>query len=165
MKKNKLHFVTVSAITAALYVVLTVASAVFGLSGGAVQVRLSESLTVLPVLFPEAVPGLFIGCLLSNILTGCNIVDIIAGSLTTLVAGILTYYAGKKHYILGVLPPIILNAVTVSLVLKYSYHLDNGFLFFFFSVFAGEFISAGIMGILLYKTLKKTNITDYRKKF
>ncbi len=156
--KKKTRRIAFSGITAAVYVVLTVVSSFFGLSGGVVQLRLSEALTVLPVLFPETVPGLFIGCLISNAVTGCNIVDIIAGSLVTLAAAVLTMYLGKKNVYLSLLPPVVLNTAVIPFVLKFSYHTDGGLWFFFLTVFCGEFISCGVLGFILYKLLLKYGI-------
>ncbi len=160
--KKKTRSIAFSGITAAVYVVLTVVSSFFGLSGGIVQLRLSEALTVLPMLFPETVPGLFIGCLISNAVTGCNIVDIITGSLVTLAAAVLTVYLGKKNKYLGILSPVVLNTAVIPFVLRFSYRLDGGLCFFFFTVFCGEFVSCGILGLVLYKMLLKygINLTD-----
>ncbi len=155
--KKKIRNVAVSAIIGACYVVLTLLSAVFGLSGGAIQVRLSEALTVLPVFTPYAIPGLFIGCIISNILTGCAIWDIIFGSITTFLAAILTYFL-KKHNILSLLPQIILNSIVIPLILVYVYSANGALWYFMLTVFLGQFISCGILGYLLRKSLNKRNI-------
>ena len=84
-------FMAQAAMIAALYIVLTFIANAFGLANYAVQVRFSEALTVLPYFTPAAIPGLFIGCLLSNILTGCALPDIIFGSLATLLGALGTY--------------------------------------------------------------------------
>ena len=88
MKKRTALTLTRGGMIAALYVALTYASAIVGLSSGAVQLRLSEMLTVLPAFLPEAIPGLYLGCLIANLLTSGNIYDILLGSLATLVGAI-----------------------------------------------------------------------------
>ena len=116
---------TLAAIVAASYAALTVALA--PISYGAVQFRVSEALTVLPFLIPSTVWGLTIGCVLANLYTG-SIVDIVFGSLATLLAGLLTAYFGKKgntvrNRLLGCLPPVLFNAVIVGAVLTWGYRI------------------------------------------
>ena len=129
MKKRN-PFITQAALIAALYVVLTLVSAAFGLDSKAIQFRLSEVLTVLPALTPAAIPGLFIGCLLSNFICGAMLPDMIFGSLATLIGAVGTYFIGKRVKWLSALPPIAANTVIVPLVLKYAYHLDGTVPFF-----------------------------------
>lgn len=155
MKKRNL-FITQAALIAALYVVLTLVSAAFGLDSKAIQFRLSEVLTVLPALTPAAIPGLFIGCLLSNFICGAMLPDMIFGSLATLIGAVGTYFIGKRVKWLSALPPIAANTVIVPLVLKYAYHLDGTVLFFALTVFIGEFVCCGILGtVLLYAIPKR----------
>ena len=106
---------------AALYVVLTFVANAFGLANYAVQVRFSEALTILPIFTPAGIPGLFIGCLISNILTGCAIPDIIFGSLATLIGAIFTWALRNRSKYLAPVPPIVANAVLVPFVLRYGY--------------------------------------------
>ena len=106
--KNKTTYLTYAAFIAALYVILSLVSNMFGLASGAVQVRISEALTVMPVFTPAAVPGLFVGCIVSNILTGCAPWDIVLGSLATLIGAVFTRML-RKHDILCLLPPIAAN--------------------------------------------------------
>lgn len=155
MKKRNL-FITQAALIAALYVVLTLVSAAFGLDSKAIQFRLSEVLTVLPTLTPAAIPGLFIGCLLSNFICGAMLPDMIFGSLATLIGAVGTYFIGKRVKCLSALPPIAANTVIVPLVLKYAYHLDGTVPFFALTVFIGEFVCCGILGtVLLYAIPKR----------
>lgn len=155
MKKRNL-FITQAALIAALYVVLTLVSAAFGLDSKAIQFRLSEVLTVLPTLTPAAIPGLFIGCLLSNFICGAMLPDMIFGSLATLIGAVGTYFIGKRVKWLSALPPIAANTVIVPLVLKYTYHLDGTVPFFALTVFIGEFVCCGILGtVLLYAIPKR----------
>ena len=155
MKKRN-PFITQAALIAALYVVLTLVSAAFGLDSKAIQIRLSEVLTVLPALTPAAIPGLFIGCLLSNFICGAMLPDMIFGSLATLIGAVGTYFIGKRVKWLSALPPIAANTVIVPLVLKYAYHLDGTVPFFALTVFIGEFVCCGILGTgLLYAIPKR----------
>ena len=155
MKKRN-PFITQAALIAALYVVLTLVSAAFGLDSKAIQFRLSEVLTVRPALTPAAIPGLFIGCLLSNFICGAMLPDMIFGSLATLIGAVCTYFIGKRVKWLSALPPIAANTVIVPLVLKYAYHLDGTVPFFALTVFIGEFVCCGILGtVLLYAIPKR----------
>ncbi len=158
--KKKIHGIAAGAIIAALYVVLTYIAAAFNLSSGVIQVRLSEVLTVMPVFTPYAIPGLFIGCLCANILTGCAITDVIFGSLATLAGALGTYFL-RNRPALATLPPIMANAIIVPFILLYVYNLSGAYFYFFVTVFAGEFISCGILGYFLRKSLCKRNISRY----
>lgn len=149
----KVNHILLGAMTAALYVLLTLLSNVFGLSSMPVQVRFSEALTIMPVFTGAAIPGLFIGCILSNMLTGGIILDVIFGSLATLVGAVGTRLLRKKP-ILALLPPILMNSLTVPFILAYAYGIEGSVGFFMFTVFAGEMISAGGLGSLLYFALK-----------
>ena len=142
MQKKNIQFLTQAAMIAAIYVVLTFVANAFGLANYAVQVRFSEALTILPIFTPAGIPGLFIGCLISNILTGCAIPDIIFGSLATLIGAFGTR-ALKSNRFLAVLPPIAANAIIVPLILKYAYGLEPLW-FSFLTVTAGEIISCGV---------------------
>lgn len=155
MKKNsKALFIAHAAIIAALYVVLTLFANALGLANYAIQVRFSEALTILPYFTPAAIPGLFVGCILSNILTGCVPLDIVAGSLATLLGAILTYKLRKWKY-LTPLPPIIFNMLIIPPVLSYVYHFEGTIYYFIITVGIGEIISCGVLGIMLLLLLEK----------
>lgn len=150
-----------AAMIAAIYVVLTFIANAFGLANYAVQVRFSEALTILPYFTPAAIPGLFIGCLLSNILTGCALPDIIFGSLATLIGAFGTYALRKWKWCAPICP-IIANTIIVPLVLIYGYGLLieglsvlQCFGYYCLTVGAGEIISCGIMGMPLLFSLQK----------
>lgn len=153
MKNKNVLFLTQAAMIAALYVVLTFAANAFGLANYAVQVRFSEALTILPYFTPAAIPGLFIGCLLSNILTGCAIMDIIFGSAATLIGAYLTYKLRQFKWF-APFPPIAANAIVVPFVLKYAYGIEPLW-FSFLTVTAGELISCGLLGMILLFSLQK----------
>ncbi len=154
MRKKRLLFVTQGAVIAAIYVALTHISNMAGLASGAIQIRLSEALTILPVFTPAAIPGLFIGCLLSNISTGCVPWDIIGGSAATLIGALGTHLL-RKYRIASVAPPIIANTLIVPFVLAYAYGFKGTIPYFMLTVGIGEIISCGVMGTLLAKSLQK----------
>ncbi len=165
MRNKNVTHLTQAALIAALYVVLTFIANAFGLANYSVQVRFSEALTILPYFTPAAIPGLFIGCLLSNILTGCALPDIIFGSLATLL-GALGTYALRKWKWCAPICPIAANTLIVPLILIYGYGLLvegmstlQCFGFYCLTVGAGEVISCGILGMILLFVLEK-----YRNK-
>ncbi len=162
--------ITRAAVIAAIYALLT--RLIWGFGSGAVQLRVSEAMCVLPLIFPEAVPGLFVGCLVANILGGAHIADIIFGSLATLAAAFLTMKTGYKlpsvkssRYWLAVSFPVIFNALITGTVVWACY----GFTGFgiaenrtwqylpitMLTVGAGELISVFVLGTLFYTALQK----------
>lgn len=153
MKNKRILFLTQAAMIAALYVVLTLIAAALGLSSMQVQIRFSEALTILPYFTPAAIPGVFIGCLLSNILAGGALLDIIFGSLATLVAAVGTYLLRRQKW-LAPIPPIAANTLVVPFILKAAYGIGPIWLSFI-TVGAGELLSAGVLGMLLLLTLEK----------
>lgn len=152
--KKKVLYTTQAATVAALYVALTYFVSVFGLANGAIQLRVSEALSILPVFTPAAIPGLFIGCLISNILTGCVLLDVIFGSLATLIGACGTYLLRRLPY-LAPASPVISNALIVPYVLKYVYGLGDAYLYLVVTVGIGQILSCYVLGLLLYNVLKK----------
>lgn len=152
MKKSK--FITHSALIAALYVALTLLSNLFGLSSGAVQIRFSEALTILPIFTPSSISGLFIGCIIANLLTGSLLLDVIFGSLATLIGAYFTYLLRKKP-ILATLPPIISNTIIIPFILRYVYAIPASLPYFMLTIGVGEVISCGVLGTLLRYCLEK----------
>ncbi len=150
---NRIISIVHAAVIAALYIVLTLFSSALGLANYAIQIRFSEALTILPFFTPAAIPGLCIGCLLSNLLTGCALPDIIFGTLATLLGAVFTYCL-RRHKWLAPIPPIVANTVIIPFVLLYAYGIKPLW-FSFITVGAGEFISCGILGILLLEMLNK----------
>ena len=161
MEKKSALFLTQAAMIAALYVVLTYIANLFGLASGVIQIRLSEMLCILPVFTPAAIPGLFLGCLLSNILTGCVIWDILFGSLATLAGAIGTYLL-RNHKFVFTLPPVAANMIVVPLVLQYAYGVPDAVWYLAVTVGAGEVISVCILGMLLYKVLYRQRKAIFR---
>lgn len=153
MKNKKISFMTQAAMIAAIYVVLTFVFAPF--SFGEIQVRISEALTILPAFTPAAIPGLFIGCLIGNILGGAILPDIIFGSIATLLGAFFTYVLRKRAKYLAPLPPILSNILIVPYVLRYGYAVPLPIPFLMLTVGIGEILSCGILGMILYCALEK----------
>ncbi|MCM1058002.1 MAG: QueT transporter family protein [Firmicutes bacterium] len=171
MRNKKVLFIVQAAVIAAVYVVLTYFISAFNLASGAIQIRISEALCILPFFTPAAIPGLFLGCLLSNLLTGCIIWDVVFGSLATLLGAFGTWLisgrqgkgnnvpaSGKARW-LAPLPPIAANTLIVPFVLYYAYHFPGSVPYFMLTVGMGEIISCGILGLLLL------NVLDRYKKY
>ena len=157
MKKNHALYVAEGAVIAALYVVLTLFINAFNLASGAIQVRISEALCILPVFTPAAIPGLFIGCLTSNLLMGSAPYDVVFGSLATLIAAFGTYFLRKTKF-LYTLPPVVSNMIIIPFVLIYAYQLEDAYWFLMVTVAAGEIISVCILGIVLKKIIDKIGL-------
>lgn len=157
MKDKKIQLIVQAGLTAALYTVLTLICNAMGLASGVIQVRFSEALCILPCFTFAAVPGLFVGCLVSNLITGAAVWDIVFGSLATLLGAAGTRLLRKKRFLASI-PPIAANTLIIPFVLRYAYGAEDAMWFLFLTVFAGEFISAGILGQLLYTPLEKRRI-------
>ena len=153
MKNKNVTFLTQAAMIAAIYVVLTYVFAPF--SFGEVQIRISEALTILPLFTPAAIPGLFVGCLVGNILGGAILPDIIFGSIATLIGAIGTYMLRQHKQIFGTLPPIIANIVIVPFVLRYGYGVALPIPFMMLTVGIGEVASCLVLGLVLYTALSR----------
>lgn len=153
---KRILFLVQSALIAAIYVVLTLPFAV--ISTDYLQVRISEALTVLPFFTPAAIPGLFIGCLISNIfISKFGMVDIVFGSLATFIAAYLSYKMPKK--ILVPIPPIVVNAIIVGLLIYYGtfgkIEWNTTLLIFMGGVGLGQLISCYGIGYPLMLILDK----------
>ncbi len=163
MRNKKVLLIAQAALIAALYFVLTYFISAFGLASGAIQVRISEALTVLPVFTPAAIPGLFVGCLISNLVTGCMPLDVIFGSLATLL-GALGTYALRRHRWLAPLPPIVANTIVVPFVLAYVYEAEGTIPFFMLTVGIGEVISCYVLGGILLQVLNRYRNVIFRQE-
>ena len=171
MNRNKTLQLASAGMIAALYVVLTWIANLLGLASGAIQVRLSEALTILPVFTVAAVPGLTVGCVLANLLTGCAAWDVVFGSLATLIGAMGTRLLKDKP-LLAWIPPVVSNAVIVPIVLMKVYGVEDVTVFgqtfggnsvwlmLVVTVGIGEIITCGILGLLLWRSLK--NIPQIR---
>ena len=153
MKRQKqLFFMTYAAVIAALYVLLTVLSA--GLASGVIQLRLAEALCILPYFTPAAIPGLFGGCILANLITGCAPWDIVFGSLATLLGAAVAYLLRHRRY-LAPIPNIVANTLIVPLVLRHVYGAEKALPYLFLTVGTGEILSSGVLGIALLLVLDR----------
>ena len=152
MNNIKTGALTRAAIIAALYAALTLLLA--PISYGEVQIRFSEALTILPVLLPEAVPALAVGCLLANILGGCTIFDIVFGTLATLLAALCTR-ALRKNVLLASAMPVLFNGVIVGAVVHYCYAPVVALPLCMLFVALGEAVVVAVLGTLLIKALPK----------
>lgn len=146
------------AATAGLYIALTYVSQIFGLASGAIQVRLSEALCVLPVFTPAAVPGLTVGCLLANLFTGCALPDVFLGSFATLLGAVFTCLLRRTNVFVAAIPPVIANALIVPPVLVLVYHETMAYPLIVLTVAIGEILSCVVLGGLLGLAIKKRSI-------
>ena len=154
-------FITRAGLIAAAYVVLTFIAQMAGLASGAVQFRISEALTILPMFMSSAIPGLAVGCFLANVLTGCAMWDVIFGTLATLLGACGTYLLRKTGSpYLGCLPPIIANMAIVPIVLMKVYGVTDAYWYLLVTVGLGEIVCCGVLGIILYKIIKKNNLLN-----
>ena len=154
MRNKNVRFITQAALIAAIYVVLTIFISAFNLASGAIQVRISEALTILPYFTPAAIAGLWIGCLLGNLLTGCMPFDGVFGSPATLLGAVGTYLLRKNKW-LAPIPPIVSNTLIVPFVLAYVYNAKGTIPFFMLTVGIGEVISCYVLGSILLNVLNR----------
>ncbi len=152
MNNKKTLFLTEAAVIAAIYTVLVVAFQ--PISFGPIQFRIAEALTILPFFTPAAIPGVTIGCFLSAILTGADILDMIFGSLATLIAAILSYQLRRYKFLVPV-PPIVANALIIPWVLRYAYDVPDAIPFMMLTVGAGEVLAVGVLGTILMLALDR----------
>ena len=152
---NRIYFICISALIAALYVALTAVSAAFGMSSGAVQIRISEALCVLPAFTVAGIPGLTVGCLISNIIFPVNVLDMIFGTLATLIGAAGAYWLRRYRYLVT-LPTIAANTVIIPLVIAFTADSTGASIpFMMLTVGLGELISAGALGTVLQALMIK----------
>ena len=149
---KKTLFITEAAVIGAIYTVLVMMF--IPISYGPIQVRIAEALTILPYFTPAAIPGVTIGCFLSAILNGADILDIIFGTLATLIAAILSYRLRRYKYLVPI-PPIVVNAIVIPWVLHFAYGFTEAIPFMMMTVGIGEVIAAGVLGSVLLLALDK----------
>jgi len=168
MKHSKAQMVAFGGVIAALYVVLTMVANALGLASYAIQIRFSEALTILPVFTAYAIPGLGIGCIIANLLFGLGPWDVVLGTLATVIGAVGTRMLKNKPG-LAWIPPVISNMLIVPVVLL-IYHLPDvsvtipftektinatGFVPLMITVAIGEIISCGVLGLLLYHSVRR----------
>lgn len=152
MRNRKTLFITQAALIAALYVVLVYAFKPISFSY--IQVRIAEALTILPYFTPVGIPGITLGCFLGNLLTGSDMLDVVFGSLATLI-GAIGSYSLRKHKFLVPLPPIIANTIIVPWILRFAYGEALPIPFMMLTVGIGEVLSCGVLGMILLFALSK----------
>lgn len=152
---KKILFICHAAMIAALYVVLTLVASSIDLASGNIQLRFSEALTILPFFTPAAIPGLTIGCLISNLIAGCVPLDILFGTFATLL-GALGSYALRRYKWLVPLPPILSNSLIVPWVLRLGYGMPLSIPFMMLTVGIGEILSCYVLGMILLLALEKS---------
>ncbi len=154
MSENRkaINFIVMSALIASLYVALTLAFA--PISFKAVQFRIAEALTILPLFTPAAIPGLFIGCLIANLLGGAIMWDVIFGSLATLIGAWLGYRLRSNRWLVPI-PAIIANTIIVPLVIKFGYGDTMPLLLLMVYIFIGEVGGCYVLGELLATALQR----------
>ena len=170
LKQNNTHkrvlWLCRAGIIAALYVALTYLAMALGLDKGAIQIRFSESLCVLAFFSSAAIPGLTVGCLIANLLTGCAPLDIFLGPVATLIGVLGVYLIGKMKNsrvarFVCTLPNIVSNTVIMPLVIYICYTAPSEQTlslvpFYFLTVGIGEIISCGVLGTILLLSTEKT---------
>lgn len=158
--RSKTHLLALNGVIAAAYAALTLVASAMNLAYGPVQFRFSEALTVLPFLFPGTWPGVFVGCLVANLLSPYGPIDIVVGSLATLLAALLTQKTNRPW--LAPLPPVVCNMVLVGGMLAWY---EVGFTAQFPALFGlnalwvgiGEAAVCYILGMLLIKGIPKVS--------
>ena len=160
MRKFTVRDLTLAALVAALYAVLSYFGNIFGLTFGSIQCRFSEALCVLPFLFPCTVPGLFVGCLITNLMSTVGPLDIVFGSLATLLAAIWT--AKMPHRLLAPLPPVLCNGVIIGAMITwyevgFTHRFGPVFAFNAVTVAIGELVACYALGTLLLHYLPKVS--------
>lgn len=161
LSKINTRYLTRAAVIAALYVALTYLAGLMNLAYGPVQFRFSEALTVLPFLFPEAIPGLFVGCIVSNLISPYGVLDLVVGSAATLLAAIWTAKCRNRFF--APMPPVLCNAVLVgAMIAWYEAGSSAGFLPAFaynaLTVGAGELVVCYVLGLPLLKVLENRGV-------
>ncbi|MBR5120885.1 MAG: QueT transporter family protein [Clostridia bacterium] len=150
--RKRLAYITEASAIAALYTVITIAIGPLG--SAAIQCRIPEAMCILAIFTPAAIPGMTIGCLISNIATGCLWQDVLFGTLATLI-GVIGARLLRRIWWLTPLPTVVSNTLIVPFVLAYAYHAEEGIPFLMLTVGIGEVISAYVLGIALYFALRK----------
>lgn len=160
MKNNKTVFIVQAAVIAAIYAVITMTF--LPISFGPVQFRISEALCILPYFTPAAVPGVFIGCLLSNLLGTAVPLDVVMGSIATLI-GACGSYALRRNKWLVCIPPILSNTIIIPWVLRYAYGAKEMIPYLMATIGVGEILAVGVLGNILLAALCRYQHILFRK--
>ncbi len=149
-RKTSVRLLTQGAVIAALYVALTLVFA--PISFGAMQVRVSEALTILPLFTPAAIPGLFLGCVLANLLGSAVLLDVVFGSLATLIGAVGGWLLRKNRWLVPI-PTIVSNTLIIPLVLRYGYGVDLPLWLSAVYILVGEILGCHVLGELFASVL------------
>ena len=165
MRKTSVRRMTRAAIVGALYAALTLLSSVFGIAYGPVQFRISEALCLLPFLFPETAWGLFVGCWVANLISPYGPLDMVVGSLATLLAALWTAKCRRKW--LAPLPPVVSNGILIGAVLAWQQSGSGetflpAFALNGLSVALGEAVVCFALGLLLLRAVENTGLAERR---
>ena len=152
--RKSTRYLVQASLIAAIYTALCLILHPISFGFGGVELRVSEALTLMPALMPAAVPGLFVGCLLANLMGGATILDIVFGSLTTLIAAILTR-KWRSRPALAALPPVVMNAVVIGLLLRYAYGVNMPLWMCMASIGLGQAVACYLIGLPLMKMMKR----------
>ena len=163
--KKNIRYMVQAGLIAAVYTALCMILHPISFGFGGVELRVSEALTLLPAIMPAAVPGLFVGCLLANILGGATLLDVIFGSLTTLAAALLTR-KWRGNLLLAALPPVAFNAVVIGALLRYAYGLEMPLWLCMGSIGLGQAVACYVIGLPLMRVFAKMpqNLFDGKRK-
>ena len=148
--RGKTLYLCQAALIASLYIVLTVAARILGLDSGMIQIRFSEMLCLLPIFLPAAIPGVTVGCFLSNLLTGAVWLDIVVGPIATLIGALGTYLC-RKHVWIAPLPPVLANSFIIPFVLAYGYGIQEAIPLMMLTVGIGEILSIYVLGMIFVR--------------
>ena len=148
-KNQRLRYMAAAGMTAALYTVLSLVNIPISFF----QFRPAEALTALPLLTPAAIPGLFLGCMIANYMTGCLFYDILFGSIATLLGAIGTRVL-RKRPALAMLPPVLSNTLIIPPILVFAYGANDAYPLLMLSVFVGELISCYLLGLIFHRAAK-----------
>lgn len=168
-KKNRTQMVVIAGMIAAAYAALTYAASAMGLAYMGIQFRFSEALSILPVFTPAAIPGLTIGCLIANLGSPLGLIDIVCGTVATLLSAICTYALRNVRLkgipFLAPLPSVIFNALIVGA--EIGFLSESAFLPVFFisalQIFIGQFVVCYGLGIALFLLIKNLKIFSLSK--
>ena len=152
---ERIRYLSAAGMIAAIYTVLTCIVGAFNLAGGAIQLRISEAMCILPAFLPAAIPGLTLGCLLSNFLLGALWQDILFGTLATLIGAVGARMLRRTSPYLIPIPTVVSNTLIIPPLLSWVYHAEQALPWLFVSIGVGEFLSAWVLGVALCIGLNK----------
>ena len=151
---SKIRSMVRAGLIAAVYTALCLVLHPISFGFGGVELRVSEALTLMPVLTASAVPGLFVGCLLANLLGGATVLDVVFGSLTTLLAALLTR-KWRDRPLLAALPPVVMNAVVIGTLLRYAYGVAMPLWLCMVSIGLGQAVACYAIGLPLMRMFRR----------